>query len=181
VDIDPEAVSLAAGRARRPGVSGAAFVAGDALHLPLAPAFDVAILVETMLAIEDKHAVLSELRRLLKPGGRLAITLEAGEPLSPSERRRLPDGDRVWFFPEGRYRQLMAEFGFRVTWSRDLTAGHAARTRHLARAYARQRAAIVAGMGEAFWPAIVAQHRTFAAGLEQGRLRTVAVVARRDV
>ena len=180
LELDREAVGLAAGRAAGHGCSERmAFVLGDARRLPLAPVFDTVLLLETMLELEDKAALLRAVHGVLTPGGRFALTLEAGDPLSPGERRGLPGGDQVWFTPEPRFQELLAGAGFRVTWSRDLTAGHADRTRRLAIAFERDRPAIVDAMGEPFWTAIVAQHRTFATWLERGRLRKVAIVAER--
>ena len=180
LDVDPEAAALSAARAAGRGCNGrTAFLLGDARYPPLAPTFDAALLLETMLEFEDKGALLRAVRGVLTPAGRFALTLEAGDPLAPAERRGLPGGDQVWFTPEPEFRDLLAEAGFRVTWSRDLTAGHAGRTRRLAEAFGPERAAIVEAMGEPFWAAIVAQHRTFATWLEQGRLRKVAIVAER--
>ena len=47
-------------------------------HVPPLPAgaFDVVLLLETMLAFEDKDALVREIAAALGPGGRLAFTLE---------------------------------------------------------------------------------------------------------
>jgi ubiquinone/menaquinone biosynthesis C-methylase UbiE len=180
VDADAAAIEVAAERAERSGCAErTAFVVGDVLRVPLARTFDTVVLLETMLAVADKRALLREVWRLLPLGGHFALTLEAGAPLSSVEQRALPNDERVWFIEEADFRELLAESGFRVTWTRDLTAGHASRTRGLVHTFERGRAAICAGMGETFWRTIVAQHRAFASWLEGGRLRKVAIVAER--
>src|SRR5206468_417445 len=48
---------------------------------PLPPGgFDVVLLLETMLAFEDKDALVREVAAALRPGGRFAFTLEEGPP-----------------------------------------------------------------------------------------------------
>jgi len=53
--------------------------------------FEVACLLETMLAFPDKRALVGDVGRLLGPGGRLAFTVEEGRPLTPAERARMPE------------------------------------------------------------------------------------------
>jgi len=177
VDASVEAAVLARERADAWRCAArTAFAAGDALHAPLTQGFDAALLLETMLGIEDKTALLREVGRLLVPGGRFALTLEAGEPLTPAERGALPGGD-VWFTPEAAFWALLTGAGFQVTWSRDLTMGHAALTWRLVEAYEGARGRIVAEMGESHWAQLVGQHRAFARWMDAGRLRKVAMVA----
>jgi hypothetical protein len=138
------------------------------------------MLLETMLGIANKPSFVREVRRLLRPGGCFALTLEAGEPLTPAEASALPGGAAIWFTPEANFRALLADAGLRVRWTSDLTAAHAARTRRLVATYEGARGEIVAAMGATFWSEIVAQHRAFAAWMETGRLRKVAIVAEHD-
>src|SRR5215218_6402924 len=50
---------------------------------PLPPgAFDVVLLLETMLAFADKDALVRAIAALLPAGGRFALTLEEGPPLT---------------------------------------------------------------------------------------------------
>ena len=85
MDSSPSAVSLA--RERAAGLP-CAFVVGTAPPLP-AGAFDVVLLLETMLAFADKGALVHAVAAALRPGGRFAFTLEEGAPLTAAERAAL--------------------------------------------------------------------------------------------
>ena len=71
--------------------SRVAVVRGDAVALPFRPhAFDVCVSQEGLLHIANKAAVLSECRRVLVSGGRLAFTDWIAHPrLTDGERERL--------------------------------------------------------------------------------------------
>ena len=51
------------------------------------------LLLETMLAFEDKDALVRAIAAALRPGGRFAFTLEEGPPLTAAERAAMPDAD----------------------------------------------------------------------------------------
>ena len=55
------------------------------------PAFDGALQFDSIVHIEAKDHYLSDVRRLLRPGGRLAITSSTNGPLDDEARRRLGD------------------------------------------------------------------------------------------
>lgn len=62
---------LTVGRERQPGLP---FVAGDGLHLPYADgSFDAATISFGLRNLADRHAGLRELRRVVRPGGRLVV------------------------------------------------------------------------------------------------------------
>ena len=62
---------LNVGRERQPGLP---FVAGDGLHLPYKDAsFDAATISFGLRNLADRHAGLAELRRVVRPGGRLVV------------------------------------------------------------------------------------------------------------
>jgi len=59
------------GRERQPGLP---FVAGDGLHLPFKDdSFDAATISFGLRNLADRHAGLAELRRVVRPGGRLVV------------------------------------------------------------------------------------------------------------
>lgn len=92
VDIQPAMLDRARQRLERAGCTNVAITVADAAHLPFAEAeFDVAFLVTVLGEIEDRAAAVRELRRVLRPNGRLSITEERGDPdyLSPEAVRAL--------------------------------------------------------------------------------------------
>lgn len=82
VDVEPNMVRYLTERARREGLANLTAVAGgpDDPRLPLA--VDVAIMVDVYHHIADRIRYLRNLRRYLKPGGRVAII----------DHRSAPDG-----------------------------------------------------------------------------------------
>jgi arsenite methyltransferase len=72
VDASPEMLALAARRSQ--GHDNVAFHEGDATRLPVDDAgFDAAISVQVLEYVADISAALGEIRRVLRPGGRVLI------------------------------------------------------------------------------------------------------------
>ena len=66
---------------RRAGLANVVVQAGDAAALPLPDAsVDLAYLIAVLPMLPDKQQALAELRRVLKPGGLLAVSEELPEP-----------------------------------------------------------------------------------------------------
>jgi ubiquinone/menaquinone biosynthesis C-methylase UbiE len=81
LDVQPEMIALLRGRLAEHGVSNARPLVGDAARLPLASAvIDCAFLVTVLGEIPDRPAALAELRRVIRPGGVLAIVETLGDP-----------------------------------------------------------------------------------------------------
>src|ERR687898_348293 len=92
---------------------------------PLPPGpFDVVLLFETMLAFEDKDALLRDVAAALRPGGRFAFTLEEGPPLTTAERAAMPDADTVWLSPLDEMATSLERAGLVITWQEDHSRGH---------------------------------------------------------
>lgn len=78
-----------------PGDAQASFVLGDGRRLPFREAsFDSIICTETLEHVADDGAVLSELARVLKPGGRLAVSVP--DTLPEVIQRRLAPWSGCW-------------------------------------------------------------------------------------
>ncbi len=81
VDIQPEMIARLERRAREAGLTNIEAHTADAHHLPLPDAsVDRAFLITVLPEIPDRARALSELRRVLRPGGTLSITEEFLDP-----------------------------------------------------------------------------------------------------
>lgn len=86
LDPAPEMLSRARRRARRAGIE-AHVVVQSAEHIPCADAsFDTVLVTYALCSIADPLAALAEMRRVLKPDGRL-LFLEHGLAPDPAVRR----------------------------------------------------------------------------------------------
>jgi ubiquinone/menaquinone biosynthesis C-methylase UbiE len=74
-------------------------------------AFDLVLCAETIEHVRDVQLLLSEIRRVLRPGGVLAVTTPASRPLV-----RAPDplSPHLRFFTHRSLRRLLDELGFEV-------------------------------------------------------------------
>jgi ubiquinone/menaquinone biosynthesis C-methylase UbiE len=76
VGLDFSAGMLEQARARLASADATALVRGDATRLPFADAaFDAAVSTEAFHWFPDQDAALAEIRRVLRPGGRLLLAL----------------------------------------------------------------------------------------------------------
>ena len=171
VDFSPSAIALAR---QRPGALR--FAVGRIPPLP-AGTFDVVLLLETMLAFADKDALVRAVAAALAPGGRFAFTLEEGPPLTAAERAEMPDADTVWLTPLDELEASLSRAGLAVGWVEDHSRAHRLQAEALMRAFAADRAAIAAVVGERALDELLAAHLLWARWLDSGRVRKLAVVA----
>jgi SAM-dependent methyltransferase len=175
VDVSTSAVAVACERA---GDLPCRFAIA---HVPPVPAgaFDVVLLLGTMLAFEDKDALVREIAAALAPGGRLAFTLEEGPPLTTAERAAMPDADTVWLTPLDEMATCLERAGLIVTWQEDHSHAHRATACALADAFAADAEDIAAQIGSRALDELLAAHRLWIEWLDEGRVRKLALVAER--
>jgi SAM-dependent methyltransferase len=173
VDASASAVTIARERA---GDLPCRFSTACVPPLP-AGSFDVVLLLETMLAFEDKGALVREIRAALRPGGRLAFTLEEGPPLTTVERATMPDADTVWLTPLDDMVTCMERAGLAVTWQEDHSDAHRAMAQALTDAFAADAEDIAAQIGSRALDELLAAHRLWIEWLDAGRVRKLALVA----
>jgi SAM-dependent methyltransferase len=175
VDASASAIAIARDRA---GDLPCRFTVAQIPPLPNGP-FDVVLLLETMLAFEDKDALVRDIFPALAPGGRFAFTLEEGLPLTAAERAAMPDADTVWLTPIDDMAASLERAGLVVTWQEDHTPAHCAMAHALADAFAADVEAIAEQIGHRGVEELLAAHRLWAQWLDAGRVRKLAVVAQR--
>ena len=173
VDASASAVAIARERA---GDLPCRFATAQIPPLPAGP-FDVVLLLETMLAFEDKDTLARAIAATLRPGGLFAFTLEEGRPLTGDERAAMPDADTVWLTPLGELAASLERAGLTVTWQEDHSRAHLATARALANAFAADADGIAAQIGRRAVDELLAAHRLWIDWLDEGRVRKLAVVA----
>ena len=116
LDRSPDMLRAAALRlAHLPGIR---WIEGDATRLPFADAsFDVVLVVTVLCFVADRHAVIREAHRVLRPGGRLVVAeLGRYSPWALERRLRGLAGSRTWrhahFFSRHELESLLGDAGF---------------------------------------------------------------------
>ena len=175
--VDSSASAVAIARERAGGLP-CRFAVAQIPPLPTGP-FDVVLLLEAMLAFEDKDALVREIFPALRPGGRFAFTLEEGPPLTAAERAAMPDADTVWLTPLDEMATTLERAGLVVTWQEDHSRAHRAMAQALMTAFAADAEAIAAQIGRRALDELLAAHRLWIEWLDAGRVRKLALVAER--
>jgi SAM-dependent methyltransferase len=173
VDASASAVAIAREQA---GDLLCRFAVGEIPPVPAGP-FDVVLLLETMLAFEDKETLVGQIAAALRPGGRFAFTLEEGQPLTEEERAAMPDADTVWLTPLDEMTASLERAGLVLTWREDHSLAHRLQAQALAEAFAAEAEGIAAQIGVRALDELLAAHRLWIDCLGTGRVRKFALVA----
>src|SRR5919204_782603 len=116
VDMTDQMLELAHRNQQRSGIQNATFLRGAIEQLPLADgSVDVVISNCVINLARDKGAVLREAFRVLRPGGRLAVSdMVEVSPLDPAIKASLDAwaGCVAGTIPAEAYRRLLSEAGF---------------------------------------------------------------------
>jgi SAM-dependent methyltransferase len=172
VDLSASAIEIARERA---GDLPCRF---EVAHIPPVPdgPFDVALLLETMLAFPDKATLLGEVSSALAPGGRFAFTLEEGPPLTGAERLAMPDADTVWLTPLPDILVALEGAGLEVRWQNDCSRSHRAVADSLIASFEADARGISAQIGRQALDELLSAHRLWSDWLREGRVRKLAFV-----
>ncbi|MDX6616690.1 MAG: hypothetical protein QOD60_1781 [Solirubrobacterales bacterium] len=103
LDLQPEMLDHTTGRAAERGIDNISPTEADATQMPFEDeSFDGAFLTAVLGEIPDQETALRELRRVLKPGGRLVVGELFGDPhfVSPGRLRERAESAGLRF--EGR-------------------------------------------------------------------------------
>src|SRR4051794_8800750 len=175
VDASASAVAIARERA---GDLPCCF---EPAHVPPVPAgpVDVVLLLETMLAFDDKDALVRAIAAALRSGGRLAFTLEEGAALTSTERAAMPNADTVRLATLRAMTASLERAGLAITWQEDHSPAHRATAEALADALSADAESIAASIGRRALDDLLAAHRLWVEWLDQGRVRKLALVAER--
>jgi arsenite methyltransferase len=116
LDMTDEMLALARANQAKAGVANVEFLKGEIERIPLPDAsVDVVISNCVINLSADKRRVLAEAFRVLKPGGRFAVSDVVLRGSMPAEVRRSMElwvGCVAGALEEGEYRRLLAEAGF---------------------------------------------------------------------
>ncbi|MFD6160007.1 methyltransferase domain-containing protein [Nocardia sp. NPDC060256] len=156
---------------------------GDARELPYAAAtFDAVISVDSLVIVPDRHRVIAECARVLKPGGRLVFTdevLTGAFPRDAETLRALSVYGRLFPQTPSGYRRLLIHAGFVDIDIRDSTAMFVAINRRWAESYRRFEAQGREVLGDKLFDDGLAFFETLGEQGAAGRLGQVRVLATR--
>jgi ubiquinone/menaquinone biosynthesis C-methylase UbiE len=175
--VDHSPSSLAAARER----AGNLPCRFEQAHLPPLPRgrFEVVFLLETMLAFPDKENLVSEVARVLEPGGRFACTVEEGRPLTQQERARMPGADTVWPIELAELAGVLGGAGLTVTWQQEHSSCHHAVATALHRCYRADESQLTGQIGAQATADLITAHQLWSDWLGRGRVRKFAMVAQK--
>jgi SAM-dependent methyltransferase len=176
VDYSASAIDIARERA---GDLPCRFEVARVPPVPSGP-FDVVMLLETILAFDDKEELLREVAAALPAGGRFVFTLEEGAPLDQLERASMPDADTVWLTPLDELLGYLESAGLAVRWQDDLSQAHREIADSLIDAFSADADAIAEQIGPDALDELLTSHRLWSDWIRNGRVRKIALVAEKS-
>ncbi len=127
VDLPLAGLRIAAARAARDGLAPrCGFAVADAAWLPFADGhFDAVSHSDLLCCLLSKREVLAECRRVLRPGGRMVFSvIHIPANLSPAHYRRAVDNSPEFVETNTAYPALLAETGWRLDETIDVTGDY---------------------------------------------------------
>ncbi|TJW06436.1 MAG: class I SAM-dependent methyltransferase [Mesorhizobium sp.] len=180
IDLTPQFVEASIELTARVGLSEKAdYVVGNATALPFADgSFDAAICFYVGMNVAAKTAVLQEIQRVLKPGGRLLwteVVAGSGDPQFPLPWARMPEASHV--VDATTLRQNFLTAGFEILDWADETDAHVELALAAQRAGVRPTAEQIVVNEIVLGADFVERRRNYIKSLAAGALRSVAVLA----
>lgn len=175
VDASPDALDIARERA---GDLDCRFQVARIPPVPTGP-YDVVLLLETMLAFADKETLLAGIAEALRPGGRLACTVEEGMPLTEAERECMPAADTVWLTPLPELLASLDRVGLQPRRYDDCSESHRAVVDALVDRFTADASQISRRLGQRALDDLLVAHRLWSDWLRAGRVRKFTVIAER--
>jgi ubiquinone/menaquinone biosynthesis C-methylase UbiE len=120
VDVTDRFLAMARAEAGRRGLENVAFVPGDVEALPFpGGSFDLAVCKFAFHHFERPRRVLEEMKRVLAPGGRIALmdmiaSEDVGKAARQDEIEKLCDPTHVRALPASEFERMFAGAGLRV-------------------------------------------------------------------
>lgn len=120
VDVTDRFLAMARAEARRRGLRNVALVPGDVERLPFpGGAFDLAVCKFAFHHFEHPRRVLEEMKRVLAPGGRIALMdmiapEDARKAARQDEIEKLCDPTHVRALPAAEFERMFADAGLRI-------------------------------------------------------------------
>ena len=174
VDLPIEGLRIARGRALLENESSGCWVAvADAAELPFAAAsFDALCHSDLLCCLKRKLKVLSDCRRVLRPGGRMVFSVISVLPgLTHADHRRAVNSGPEFIESPASYPALLAETGWTVIEQRDVTAEFTVLTRQRLNAEVHQRSDLKVEQGATEVEEHITRCRSRLLALSEGLLK----------